>query len=132
MRIPCYNFTMKQVEKFGENLRDIRIRKGYTQAQLGKVSGLSRRIISHYETLAKCPSIEKVNKIAEALNVSLNDILSTDAPIKKSKSEDVSYKILKKVRIIEELPLRDQNAIFQHINTVVQRHKLKEEIKHKK
>jgi transcriptional regulator with XRE-family HTH domain len=129
MEISWYNISMKQSDKFGENLREIRKKRGYTQDQLAKATGLSRRIISHYETLAKCPSIEKINKISEVLNISINDLMgNTTLTVKKHKTDDVSFKILKKVRVIEKLPLRDQNAIFHYINAIVEKNKRREEI----
>jgi transcriptional regulator with XRE-family HTH domain len=120
---------MKNTVKFGENLREIRTKREYTQERLGNVSGLSRRIISHYETLAKCPSIEKVAKIADVLDVSITEIIGNqESPARKFKSMNASSKILKKLRTIEELPTRDQNTIFSMINSMVEKNKLRQQI----
>ena len=39
---------------------------------------------------------------------------------------------MKKVRLIEQLSERDQRAIFQFINTIVEKNNLKEELKIRK
>ena len=124
----CYNIFMKTDETFTElsqRLRDIRKEKGYTQIKLAKISGVSRRMIGHYETNVIRPSIDKVKKLAETLDVSLDELLGITPKKKKKKEEDVSYKIMKKVRVIEELPTRDQNMIFSLINSLVEKNKLK-------
>ncbi len=131
MENTCYNYFMKISNSFGKNLREIRTKKGFTQENLAEISGVSRRMIGHYETQAKCPSLEKVEKIAKALNISIEELMEgLSTPNKKNvKEEEVSKRILKKVRVIEKLPTRDQNAIFQYIKTVVEKNKLREKLK---
>lgn len=41
------------------------------------------------------------------------------------KSIKLPFKIMKKVRVIEELPTRDQNTIFSLINALAEKNKLK-------
>jgi transcriptional regulator with XRE-family HTH domain len=107
---------------FGEALRAIRRMKGYTQDQLAELSGVSRRAIVHYENHAKRPTFDKIKSLADALGVSDEELSGQ----KRSKKKDeVSYKIMKKVRIIEQLPTRDQNAIFRLINSLAAKNKLK-------
>ncbi len=69
-----------------------------------------------------------------ALGVSDEELLGMSKSPGKKKSEDVSYKILKKVRVIEDLPVRDQNAIFHFINALVEKNKVrgKNKLKQKK
>ena len=120
-----YNVYMRSSteNKFGENLRRIRRKKGYTQAQLARLSGISRRMIGHYETQVKRPSIEKVKKISETLGVSDEELLGIVKSTKsKKKDDDISYKIMKRVRMIEKLPKRDQDVIFSLINTRIARY----------
>jgi len=89
--------------KFDENLSLLRRKKGFTQTNLAELSGVSQRAIAHYEKHAKRPTIDKVKKLARALGVSDEELLGT-TKIKAGKNEDVSFKILKKMRIIEKLP----------------------------
>lgn len=115
--------SQKDIHSFGKNLAAVRRKKGYTQETLSEISGVSRRAIAHYEKHAQRPTIDKVKKLAVALGVTDEELLGT-TKIKTGKTEDVSFKILKKVRIIEKLPTRDQNVIFSLINSLAKKNKL--------
>ena len=60
-------------ELFPMRLREVREIRKMTQAELGKKSGC--RSIAQFETGARLPSIENVVKIAQALNVSTDQLL---------------------------------------------------------
>lgn len=119
--------TKNNIHTFGINLKTIREKKGYTQTKLAEISGVSRRAIVHYENHAKKPAFDKVKKLAEALEISIDELFGiANSPVKnKKKNEDLSYKIMKKVRIIEELPTRDQTTIFSLINALAEKNKIK-------
>jgi transcriptional regulator with XRE-family HTH domain len=110
---------------FGRNLRAIRRKKGLTQAQLARNAGISRRMIGHYETQVKRPSIDKVKKIAQALNISDNELLGI-VPAKKNRNDyDLSFKLMKKLHIVEKLPVRDQKVVFSLINSLAEKNKVR-------
>jgi len=114
---------------FGVNLRTARKKKGYTLARLADISGISKRMIGHYETQVKRPSIDKMNILANALGISIDELLGQGEQPRTRKNEDsASYKILKKMRVIEQLSVREQKAIFNFINTIVEKNKLKKEL----
>jgi transcriptional regulator with XRE-family HTH domain len=106
------------------NLKKLRRKKGYTQAQLAEMCGLTRRIIVHYENYVKDPVFENVKKIAEALDVSIDELSGKAESGKHKKQDDVSYKIMKRVRVIEKLPKRDQDMVFSLINSLVKKNKV--------
>ena len=90
-------------------------------------------MIGHYETQVKRPSIDKIKTLADALDLSLDELMGVNDTSRNKKKEDLaSYKIMKKVRVIEQLSTREQKAIFQYINTIVEKKKLKEELQAKK
>jgi len=60
---------------FNERLKEIREKKGLTQEQLAKLSGLSTRMIQNYEKNSR-PQFDNAKKLATALEVSVYDILS--------------------------------------------------------
>ncbi len=111
---------------FGDNLRKIREQRGYTMARLAEISKISKRMISHYETQVKRPSLDKIQKLADALGVSIDDLFGMPVPKKKKKDEEISFKLMKKLRIVEKLPTRDQNTIFSLINALAEKNKLKQ------
>jgi len=109
--------------EFGKRLKKIRKKKGYTQKQLARLMDTSQRMIAHYETQYTRPPLDKITAFANALSVSIEEFLGT--ALLKEKQEDVSYKIMKKVRVIEKLPIRDQKAIFRLINSLAEKNKVK-------
>jgi len=111
--------------KFGKRLREIRTAKGLTQTKLAEISGISRRLIVHYESHVKKPPIDKVNILADVLNVSVDELLGKT---KKSNKNNVPFKIMKNIRIIESLPIQDQNAIFRLVKSLAEKNNLKSKI----
>ncbi|KZL88660.1 helix-turn-helix domain-containing protein [Clostridium magnum] len=55
-------------------LKDVRIRKGLTQAALSHKSGVAQSHISDIENSIKSPTLDKLCKLAEALEVKLEDL----------------------------------------------------------
>ena len=75
----------------GDTMRNIRKQKGMTLQQLADILGCSQQNISQYESGKRTPKLKTVQKIADALNVNVNDLLESpldDSPI---------YQVLKNV-----------------------------------
>jgi transcriptional regulator with XRE-family HTH domain len=62
--------------KFGDRLKAARKNLGLTQKQLGDLTGVGQVVIANYERGARFPGEEKLRKLAEALHVSLDYLLS--------------------------------------------------------
>ena len=64
---------------FGEKVRNERNRLGLSQDELAEQIGVSRRVISSYENDRSRPrGTEKYQKLADALGVNINYLLSED------------------------------------------------------
>lgn len=64
---------------FGEKVKDERNRLGLNQDELAKKIGVTRRVISSYENNSSRPrGTERYKKLAEALGVNINYLLSED------------------------------------------------------
>lgn len=64
---------------FGEKVKNERNRLGLNQDELAKKIGVTRRVISSYENDSSRPrGTERYKKLAEALGVSINYLLSED------------------------------------------------------
>jgi len=121
--------TQTKVVEFGERLRMARREKGFTQSRLSEITGLSRRSIVHYERHATMPPLEKVKKLAQALDISSDELLGMKTPTQNHKDEEkATYRIMKRVRMIEKLPKRDQDMIMNLINTLLITNKAKGKI----
>ncbi|MDE2823739.1 MAG: helix-turn-helix transcriptional regulator [Chloroflexota bacterium] len=64
-----------QPEEFRLQFRAIRERRGLTQVALGQRAGMAPASISHFETGQRVPSLESLVKLADALGVSVDELL---------------------------------------------------------
>lgn len=58
-----------------KNLREIRKRKGMTQAALSAFTGINRVSIAKYETGKTEPSLKTAEKLASALDVTVDELI---------------------------------------------------------
>ena len=56
----------------GERIKELRIKRGYTQSSLGKKINKGKSAISSYETNAQIPPLDVLISLAAVLNVSLD------------------------------------------------------------
>lgn len=59
-----------------KNIRNLRNRKGITQGELAKETNLSRNTIVNFETERRDPRVRDLRKIAHALDVPIEQLLS--------------------------------------------------------
>ena len=72
--------------EFGSTLKYLRQEKGITQAELGKLIGTTKAVISKYENSLSYPPYDTLIKISEVFKVSIDYLLGNE----KSKTIDVS------------------------------------------
>ncbi len=60
---------------FRLQFRAIRERRGLTQVALGQRAGMAPASISHFETGQRVPSLDSLVKLADALEVSVDELL---------------------------------------------------------
>lgn len=67
--------NMDQI-KTGKFIAELRKEQGLTQETLGEKMRVSNKTISRWETGAYMPDIDKLQELAQILNVSINELLS--------------------------------------------------------
>lgn len=72
----------------GENIKKLRKNKGLSQKQLAEILNLSEITIRRYEKCSNIPTIETINKIADALGMPLSELLGNSV-----KTNDIGIKI---------------------------------------
>lgn len=100
---------------FAERLIQLRKAKGLSQYDLADISGVSQRIIAHYETIIRNPSSAVVLRLAKALKAS-PDVLMGIKPLKVG--EEVSRQTIRKAKMLDELPAGDRKVVMQMIETL--------------
>ncbi len=103
---------------FGQKISFIRKEKKISQAQLGKISGISGDIIGKYERDEMKPSINTAKKLANSLEASL-DYLVGEGELKV-----LDKKTLKRLNDIEALPEQDKTHIFYTLDNLIKAAKL--------
>ena len=72
---------MKDEKTFGQRLRETRVRAGFSQSDLEEVSGIPKARLSRYENGHVAPSIQTLERLAKALNVSEASLLGDQRAI---------------------------------------------------
>lgn len=63
--------------KLNEKIKTIRTQKNMTQKELAEKIGIAVNSVSRYETGERIPTYKMIEKIAQALNVSIEDLFNT-------------------------------------------------------
>lgn len=71
-------------EELGQEIRRLRTSQGYSQEDFARVSGIDRTYISDVEQGKRNISIDNIEKIAKALNITLPELFSFNRPIQKT------------------------------------------------
>lgn len=109
-------------ETFGRRLARLRKAKGYSQAELGEAIGISQRMVAYYEGQTDRPPAQLLLPIARTLRISLDELLglrdAKDAPAPKN------TRLLRKLRLVEELPRKDQKHVLDMIDALLTRQRV--------
>ena len=107
--------------KLGEKITKLKKLKNLSQVDLAEVTGISRDAISKYERGDAIPSVQYAKKIADALGVSLDYLVSDD-----DKEEVLDNDTLKRIRDIQKLPVSEKDKVFSVIDALVRDFKTKQ------
>ncbi len=108
---------------FPERLRQLRRERDWSQGQLANKAGIDIQRISKYERGISSPPLETLARIAEALNVSLDYLLTG----KSGKTEKLkNAKLIERMEEVEGLPSEYQETLISVLDSFIKRHKFEE------
>jgi len=84
-------------QTLGMMISSIRKDKGMTQLDLAKEMGVTDKAVSKWERDLSCPDISSFAKLAEVLNVSIDELMQTKT---ESRSADQSESIRRMIHLI--------------------------------
>ena len=97
----------------GKRIREIRIQMKLSQSALAEMSGLSTRYISHIETARKKASLSSLVSIADAVGISIDEILyGNQAAYKTDYQLDI-------ILLIENCTPSEKRYLYLMINSVI-------------
>ena len=103
----------------GSIVTRLRKENNLSREDLGKTVGTSGAVIGRYERNEITPSVEIANKIAKALDVSLDYLVGNNSVLVKDK------KILERIEAIADMPNNEQAQIFNVIDALIRDYKAK-------
>ncbi len=93
---------------FQNNLRSLRKKSGLSQEELGIRLNTVRQTISKWENGVSVPDAETLVKLAEILDVSVNELLGTD--IKPDEMNDKAVIAEQLARVNEQLAIKNNRS----------------------
>lgn len=73
----------------GQTIKNLRERKGLTQAQLAETLGVSSKAVSKWETAKGLPDISLIEPLANALSVSVMELMTGDTVVNQNRSSNI-------------------------------------------
>jgi transcriptional regulator with XRE-family HTH domain len=102
-------------ESLGQRLARLRKERGLTQKQVAESTGLIQELVSNYETDKLRLNSDMILRFAEVLDVSADELLrGSKGPVSTKKHP--SIKLVRRMEMIEELPLYEQRALLTTID----------------
>lgn len=116
--------NQKKPGGFPDRLRELRVQKNLSQAELAKLTGISGIHISRYERGVSTPTAARLQKLAEIFEVS-GDYLYEGAQENAARVSLENRKVLELFRDVENLPEKDRDYVLQVLDDVVTTRKFK-------
>lgn len=104
-------------EAVGERISSIRKERGLNQAALADLVGVSRKLVSDYETGRVRLYDEMVIRFAMALGVTTDNLLGVD--IESSSSSQPSLRFTRRFKELEQLPEPKKKKILNTLDDLI-------------
>ena len=113
------HFPVLDMAHFAERLRHLRSERNITQARLAQLLNISARVYNRWETGDAAPHFDTVVKIADALQVSLDELagrkeITSDIVLRNPELHEL-------VQQVDQLPDSDQQALIAVMDGLVKR-----------
>jgi transcriptional regulator with XRE-family HTH domain len=106
-----------EAHPFGQRLAALRVERGWSQAEFGRRLDLSRGMVAYYESCAKNPTLEFVEKAASVFEIPVGELMGAAAPRRKpgraSRLEQLTGELAK-------LPKSKQAVVVQMLEGFLQ------------
>lgn len=110
--------------KIGANIRKTREARELSQKEVALSLKMDPAQYSRIENGKTDPSFSTIEKIAKALGVELSELFRADEVFKDVNSADKS--LMEKIRLIEQLDDKEKTSIFNIIDSLFAKKKLKD------
>jgi transcriptional regulator with XRE-family HTH domain len=106
-----------------DNLKRLRKKRGWSQTQLAEQIGSHLSHINRIETGKYNPSLDVVQKLAAAFDVTIDYLVSdTDEDFKEVRIEDKN--LMERIKLIDSLEQDDKTALIRVIDSMLTKKKI--------
>lgn len=105
-----------------KRLQELMDKYGFTQYRLCKESGLNQSSISRYLNGQNSPTAEQLDRICNAIGITLNEFFSDTEEIKRE-TDPKSLRFNTLHQLIEEVPEERREEVKRFIEFTIEQHK---------
>ena len=110
----------KEAPPFGQRMATLRQRKGLTQIQLAARMKTTQKMIDYYERRSPNPTLEVMQKVAGALEVSVVELLGEEAAtVRVARKSGPTSKLQMMFEQVGRLPRRQQEKIVEVVSALM-------------
>ncbi|MBM3791368.1 MAG: helix-turn-helix transcriptional regulator [Acidobacteria bacterium] len=110
----------KDAPPFGRRLSAVRKSRGWSQKELAAKLETTREVIDYYERRAVNPSLAFIERAAQALEVSVAELLGSEpAPVRGRPGR--SPQLARRLEQIRLLPRKEQEFVIRFLDTVLEK-----------
>lgn len=93
-------------QKTGELIRNARIKKGYTQVELGDLIGVTNKAISRWEKGDSFPDISVIEELSRVLDIRIQDIVIGEIKEQNTDSETAVTEVVRVAKLQDKVKKR--------------------------
>ena len=114
---------------FAENIAKYRKKKGLSQYDLADLSEISRRMIGHYESEGIIPPADRLQVLADSLDVPVYKLFKQPGDEKTADTDlsGIDPRSVKKLKDILSLPAEDRNDLYRILNKMLRKNQLEKQ-----
>ncbi len=113
----------KDAPPFGRRMAMLRRQKGLAQRELADRLGTTQKTVDYYERRTLNPTLDVIQKVAEALEVSAAQLIGDGtAQLKTSRKAGPTGKVQKVFEEVSALPRRQQEKIIEFVTAYVRQY----------
>lgn len=105
----------------GKRIAALRKKKSITQTELSKLVGVTQPQISSYEIGRLRPPHDFIAKVAEALDVSIDEIFGVAKRNQATEDDRLERRFARRLKLVKNLPKRDQDALLRTMDAFLER-----------
>lgn len=113
------------INGFGKRLAAFRKAAGFTQEELSNEIGVSRRMIAYYEGETQHPPTTILPRLAQALGVSVDELLNGEQQRKTVPTRPMSNRLQRKLQQLDKLGVKEKRQALQLLDMFIEREQLK-------